>query len=278
MDGKAFRLNKQFQDRVSEEIIENTVKDKKLIGSDFKFKRKQLERYIDVTKSQLLFAKAILFVEGISEELLITAFTAIRKYRLEDYRIELVNIGGTSFYPFIHLFNSNQPNKSIDKPVSILTDNDKFSDSKKKEFSFKKLLLENYKNLDELDAAIQAADVSARIPNILSAINKTLEYELALANISNTKESIENNFLFKYINKIRSDKAEAILDYIDTVIDSELTEEQQRKVAILLWKSFPSKGTFSQNFSLYILKNLKRARKEFVIPKYIRKSLKHLKG
>ena len=289
LDGQAFQLSKQFKDRVSEEIVEDTVKDKKLTSANFRFRRKQLERYIDVTKSQLLFAKAVLFVEGISEELLITAFAAVKKYRLEDYRIELVNVGGTSFYPFIHLFNSNQPSKSINKPVSILTDNDKFPESKKKEFSFKNLIEDNYIRLDELDASIQAADVSSRIPNITSAINgkdtikifpaeKTLEYELALANISNTREGLESNFLFKYINKIRPKKAEAILTYVDSVIDGELSEEQQRKTVILLWKSFPSKGTFSQNFSLYLLKNLKRARKEFVIPKYIRKSLKHLKG
>ena len=289
LDGQAFRLIEQFRDRVSENIVEDTVKDKKLTRTNFILRRKQLERYIDVTKSQLLFAKAVLFVEGVSEELLITAFTAIKKYRLEDYRIELVNVSGTSFYPFIHLFNSSQPYKSINKPVSILTDNDKFTNSKKKEFSFDKLISNNYTKLDELDASIQAAAVSSRIPNITSAINgkdtiklfpaeKTLEYELALANVSKTKQEIENNFLFKYINKIRAAKANAILNYVDNVINEELTEEQQRKVALLLWKSFPSKGTFSQNFSLYILKNLKRARKEFVIPKYIRKSLKHLKG
>ena len=289
LDGQAFRLIEQFRDRVSENIVEDTVKDKKLTRANFILRRKQLERYIDVTKSQLLFAKAVLFVEGVSEELLITAFTAIKKYRLEDYRIELVNVSGTSFYPFIHLFNSNQPYKSINKPVSILTDNDKFTNSKKKEFSFDKLISNNYTKLDELDASIQAAAVSSRIPNITSAINgkdtiklfpaeKTLEYELALANVSKTKQEIENNFLFKYINKIRAAKANAILNYVDNVINEELTEEQQRKVALLVWKSFPSKGTFSQNFSLYILKNLKRARKEFVIPKYIQKSLKHLKG
>lgn len=289
LDGKAFRLNKQFQNRVVEEIIEDTVKAKKLADANFRFRKNQLERYIDVTKSQLLFAKSVLFVEGISEELLISAFTAVNKYRLEDYRIELVNIGGTSFYPFIHLFNSNQPDKSIDKPVSILTDNDKFPASKRKEFSFDNLLVEDYKKLNELDAAIQDAEVSSRIPNITSAINeketikiffaeKTLEYELALANIPKTKEGVENNFLFKYIKNKRPEKAEAILNYIDTVVSEELTDDQQRKAAILLWKSFPSKGAFSQNFSLYILKNVKRARKEFVIPKYILKSLKHLKG
>jgi putative ATP-dependent endonuclease of OLD family len=288
LDSQAYRLNEQFKDRITEEIVEDTVKDKKLTVSVFKFRRQQLERYIDVTKSQLLFAKAILFVEGISEELLISAFTAVQKYRLEDYRIELVNIGGTSFYPFIHLFNSNQSKKSISKPVSILTDNDKFPSSKKKEFSFDKLIADDYKKLDELDAAIQKAEVSSRIPNITSAINeketikiffaeKTLEYELALANIANTKEGIENNFLFKYIKMKRPEKAEAILNYVDAVTAEELTVDQQRKTAILLWKSFPSKAAFSQNLSLYILKNLKRAQKEFIIPKYIRKSLKHLK-
>lgn len=288
LEGQAFQLSKQFKKRVSEEIVEDTVKDKKMTIANFRLRRKQLERYIDVTKSQLLFAKAVLFVEGISEELLITAFAAVKKYRFEDYRIELVNIGGTSFYPFIHLFNSNQPMKSINKPISILTDNDKFPGSKKKEFSFKKLIEDGYAKLDELDALIQESVVSSRIPNIISAINgkdtikifsaeKTLEYELALANIPNTREAIEANLLFKYIAKIRSEKAKAILAYVDSVIEEELTEEKRRKTAILLWKSFPSKGTFSQNFSLYLLKNLKRARKEFVIPKYIRKSLKHLK-
>lgn len=289
LDNQAFRLNKQFQERVKEEIVEDTVNDKKLTVENFKNRQKQLERYIDVTKSQLLFAKAVLFVEGISEELLISAFTVVKKYRLEDYRIELVNIGGTSFYPFIHLFNSNQPEKSINKPVSILTDNDRFPGSKKKEFSFRNLIQEDYEKLNELDALIQGAEVSSRIPNISSAINlketikifpaeKTLEYELALANVPDTKEGVENNFLFKYIKKIRPGKASAILDFINAVVDNELTDDQQRKTAILLWKSLPSKGTFAQNFSLYLLKNQKRARKEFVIPKYIKKSLKHLKG
>jgi putative ATP-dependent endonuclease of OLD family len=288
LDSQSFSLSEQFEDREKEHIVEDTVKNKKLTSVDFKNRQRQLERYIDVTKSQLLFAKAILFVEGISEELLISAFTAVEKYRLEDYRIELVNIGGTSFYPFIHLFNSNQSKKSIDKPVSILTDNDKFPNSKRKEFSFKKLIADKYAKLDELDTSIQGAASSSRITNIVSSINskttikifpaeKTLEYELALANVPITKSEIEKNFLFKYIKKIKPKKLVAISNYLMTITKDELTEEQRRKIAILLWKSFPSKGTFSQNFSLYLLKNLKRARKSFVIPKYILDSLEHLK-
>lgn len=288
LDENAFRLSKQFENREDEAIIENTVKGNAIKDSRFKFRKDQLERYIDVTKSQLLFAKAVLFVEGISEELLITAFAELKKYHLEDYRIELVNVGGTSFYPFMHLFNSSKEEKAITKPISILTDNDKFPKSKSKDYKFDKLIADGYKVLDKLDDEIQAADPNSRVANLKSVANnrdhikifdaeKTLEYELALANIPKEKADLENNFLFKYIKKIDDDKATRILEYLETIEDEDWDESYRRRAAILLWKTFTSKGAFAQNFSLYLLKHIKRARKEFKVPKYIRKGLKHLK-
>lgn len=288
LDKKAFRLSKQFKERVVEDIIENTVLGAPITENQIKFRKDQLERYIDVTKSQLLFAKAVLFVEGISEELLITAFAELEKYRLEDYRIELVNVGGTSFYPFIHLFNSTLEDKAIKKPISILTDNDRYPKSKRKEYNFDKLIADNYKVLDELDAQIQAADPNSRIANLNSASNgrnhievyaaeKTLEYELALANVPNEKDEIKNNFLFKYIKKNEEIKANSILEYLDTIDHKVWDDGYRRKTAILLWKTFPAKGKFAQKFSLYLLKHIKRARKEFKVPVYIRKALEHLR-
>src|SRR5690606_19487468 len=103
---QAYRLGNLFEERDTENIVEHTSKNNSLKEVDFQIRRKMLERYIDVTKSQLLFAKSGLFVEGISEELLISAFTQVEGYKLEDYRIELVNVRGTSFYPFLYLFNS----------------------------------------------------------------------------------------------------------------------------------------------------------------------------
>ena len=125
---QAYQLGNLFDDREAENIIEDTVKNDPLKDADFHIRRKKLERYIDVTKSQLLFAKSGLFVEGISEELLISAFTQVEGYRLEDYRIELVNVRGTSFYPFLYLFNSTDSKKRVNKPVAILTDEDQFTD------------------------------------------------------------------------------------------------------------------------------------------------------
>ena len=93
---------------MAENIIQDTTKNVTLREVDFQSSQKKLERYIDVTKSQLFYAKSVLFVEGISEELLLSAFTRIDDYQLEDYRVEVVNVKGTSFYPFLYLFNNQE--------------------------------------------------------------------------------------------------------------------------------------------------------------------------
>src|SRR5690606_7567837 len=62
-NGKATKLDKQFKNRTAEKIIEDTTKDIGLTDVDYENRLKKLQRYIDVTKSQLLFAKSILFVE-----------------------------------------------------------------------------------------------------------------------------------------------------------------------------------------------------------------------
>src|SRR5690606_8662597 len=138
--GKATKLDKQFQNRESEKLIEDTTKNKEFLDPDLENRMKKLQRYIDVTKSQLLFAKSILFIEGISEELLISAFTLLEDYKLEDYRTEIVNVKGTSFYPFLYLFNHSNLLERINKPISIITDDDRFTDSKKTEYSFDSLI------------------------------------------------------------------------------------------------------------------------------------------
>jgi len=285
---QAYRLGNIFNDRESETIIEDTVKNNPLKDADFRIRRKKLERYIDVTKSQLLFAKSGLFVEGISEELLISAFTQIEGYRLEDYRIELVNVRGTSFYPFLYLFNSSNSKKRVNKPIAILTDEDQFTDSKTTEYSFKKLLENNYSKLNELETNIRNGSVVSRIANLKSVANgnasisvntafKTLEYELALANVPKNRENLKDNFLFSYLTNLDPTKTDQIVKYIATFTNDKLSEEEQRKTAILLWKSMPTKAVFAQDFALHILENRDEARLNFVIPSYIKTALTQLK-
>ncbi|MCH7963340.1 MAG: AAA family ATPase [Bacteroidetes bacterium] len=287
-DNGAYRLSNQFKDRIGENLIEDTAQNVTLTKADLEFRQKKLERYIDVTKSQLFYAKAGLYVEGISEELLISAFTALEDYRLEDYRIELVNVRGTSFYPFMYLFNSSNPRKRINKQITILTDDDRFPESKGKDYAFDRLLEDNYTKLNELDTNIQTGASVTRVANLTSVANnvtniniqtafKTFEYELALHNINNDRTHLKDNFLFAFMDTNYSAKTERIIEYTQTFANDQMTGEEKRKVAILLWKALPAKAEFAQDFSIHILSNLEQAKTSFTVPPYILQGLTHLK-
>ncbi|MGI8281737.1 ATP-dependent nuclease [Bacillus mycoides] len=98
----------------------------RLDNNDFAF----LERFLDSTKSNLFFAKGIIFVEGDSEMLLLPALADLIGYPLHKNGISLVNVGGTSFERYIKLFSRSDLWKNemkyppIDIPISIITDLD----------------------------------------------------------------------------------------------------------------------------------------------------------
>jgi putative ATP-dependent endonuclease of OLD family len=199
-----------------------------------------------------------------------------------------VNVRGTSFYPFMYLFNSTDPNKKINKPITILTDDDRFTDSKEKIYSFHELIRNNYNRLNELDTNIQAGPPVVRHANLTSTANsatnisiqvayKTLEYELCLANVNPDRRTIKDNFLFDYVNGILPDKIQAIIDYTSTFPSDTINDEQRRKIAILLWKALPSKAEFAQDFSIHLINNLATAKSTFSVPVYIKQGLNHLK-
>lgn len=285
---KAYKLESRFQQRTSENIIESTTRNIPLTEADYQSRQKKLERYIDVTKSQLFYAKSILFVEGISEELLLSSFTRLEDYRLEDYRVEVVNVKGTSFYPFLYLFNNQDENERINKPITVLTDDDRFASSKNTEYNFDRLLESDYTSLTELDDNIQSGTPVTRIANLNSVANnadnikishsfKTLEYELAIHNIKDNRTELLDNFLFNYMNQFSSDKIDKIIQYTQTLENDIMSEAEKRKVGILLWKSLPSKAEFAQDFSIHILDNIEQAKNSFVVPPYIREGLNHLR-
>jgi putative ATP-dependent endonuclease of OLD family len=89
-----------------------------------------LERFLDSTKSNLFFAKGIIFVEGESEMLLLPALANLIGYPLHKSGVSIVNVGGTSFERYIKLFSrsdlwkNTMKRPSINTPISIITDLD----------------------------------------------------------------------------------------------------------------------------------------------------------
>ncbi|HFI0067137.1 TPA: ATP-dependent endonuclease [Streptococcus suis] len=102
--------NQAFSMAESETLLET---------EDYEF----LERFLDATKSNLFFAKGLIFVEGDAENLLLPAFADLIGYPLHEYGISIVNIGNTAFERYIKLF-SRKGDDSIALPISIITDVD----------------------------------------------------------------------------------------------------------------------------------------------------------
>lgn len=86
-----------------------------------------LEKFLDVTKSQLFFANGVILVEGISEALLMKVFS--RKigdtYDIEKAGIEIVNINGVGFDHFANLFNNEDSTKNLQTRCALITDDDR---------------------------------------------------------------------------------------------------------------------------------------------------------
>ena len=83
-----------------------------------------LQKYLDVTKSQMFFAKGIIFVEGISEAILLPEIAKMIDRPFDKYAVELVNVDSVAFKPFVNLFSSENVKTCFSK-VAIVTDDDR---------------------------------------------------------------------------------------------------------------------------------------------------------
>lgn len=89
--------------------------------------KKYLQKFLDVTKSQLFFSNGVILVEGISEALLLPVFSKIigNEYDIEKHGVELVNLNGVAFEHFGKLFNAEDPSNRLSCRCAILTDDDR---------------------------------------------------------------------------------------------------------------------------------------------------------
>ncbi|MGE8514739.1 Predicted ATP-dependent endonuclease of the OLD family, contains P-loop ATPase and TOPRIM domains [Chryseobacterium rhizoplanae] len=82
---------------------------------------RRLERYLDAVRSNLLFAKGVILVEGDAEQILIPAmFEVVFGLSLDEIGVSLINIGSTGFENVANIFHEER----IKKYCAILTDQD----------------------------------------------------------------------------------------------------------------------------------------------------------
>ncbi len=98
----------------------------KLTRSDYRF----LQRFLDVTKANLFFARGVIIVEGDAENILLPAIARLIGRDFEQYGVSVVNVGGVglSRYGRIFMRNKLDAEGEISIPVSCMTDMDVMPD------------------------------------------------------------------------------------------------------------------------------------------------------
>lgn len=94
----------------------------KLEASDYRF----LERFLDVTKANLFFARGVLIVEGDSENILFPTLAKLIGRDLTEYGVSIVNVGGVGLRRFARIFQRAITEKTglLNIPVACVTDLD----------------------------------------------------------------------------------------------------------------------------------------------------------
>lgn len=98
----------------------------KLAGSDYRF----LERFLDVTRANLFFARGVIIVEGDAENILLPTIAQLVGRDLREYGVSLVNVrsSGLRRYANIFLRHDSIKDGEITVPVACVTDMDVMPD------------------------------------------------------------------------------------------------------------------------------------------------------
>ncbi len=150
-----------------------------------------IERFLDATKSDMLFSNSVIFVEGIAEQLLLPCFSAYEKKSLVDKHISIINVGGRYFEHFLKLFNFSEsdPYKkyAINKKVACIIDADPTKVQGEywvKCYPFEIIKgNEDYKSVSKIATSLKdGKSTNIQIFSDESGMGKTMEYDLAFAN------------------------------------------------------------------------------------------------
>lgn len=238
-----------------------------------------LERWLDITKSVLLFAKGVILVEGIAEAIVIKELSKILFKELkeelpeivihddlEEYGISVINLNGIYFEHFMSLFKGyvKDPDTEIINPCDFIplrcagiTD----CDPAKAEKPIPGNLCECKNSQLYLKSELENNSSHCR----LFFNMKTFEYDLAMEG-DNLK--IMSEVLHSKITTDGSIRG-TLKRYMDTDWTSKSLLEKS-EAAYWLLDHIEVKG----EFALSLAKRLSSANSEFVVPKYIKDAIK----
>lgn len=268
--------------------------------NDFGKKAKAyVQRFLDATKSDMLFAQKVILVEGLSEQLLLSIMARYVEESLEDNHVAVINVGGRYFDYFLHLFDSSNPN-AVPKKVACLTDRDP-ERKEKTGRCFEKCYPFEYNHdpsrYDYQDNASAKISQYETHPNVRffsqnADTGKTFEYDLALSNpalkllitdsMRNQNEVAElmdcyegNKSITDHVGKLRTCELNTRIKESITANTSWNEADKKKAVIAARYLSSVGKGENALDLAYALEANLNRQDHAaiFRVPKYIRNAI-----
>ena len=226
--------------------------------------KKYVQRFLDATKSDMLFAPKVIFVEGLAEQLLMSLFAKYYNIQsekefnlkqeteptdeiyssktIEDNHIAIINVNGRYFEHFLYLFDKNQPN-TIHKKIACLTDRDPTSKLKTESKYHKCYPFEYLQDLTLNDYKDNPTDNITKYqthPNIRffsqdQNQGKTFEYDLVLFNPSLKlliTESMSNTTQIESLMNLYEDNTKEVSDFLEVLTYGSDKNPNKQNIAI----------------------------------------------
>lgn len=211
----------------------------------------KLGRYLDATRSSLLFARRVLLVEGISEAILLAEIARAADYDLRDYSVSIVSTEGLNFAEFIELLGPD----GLARTCAVVTDADG------------KLHGDRYYpgrgGQKVLSAAAKATVRTARSPVAVFVAQSTLEYDIVLYSNENLQIGLD---ALRPLHPRLHTKLESRLAGLPS-LDAKAAEFHD----FLFEQRDVSKAEFSESVA-----SLLQERPEFVVPPYLLAAILHV--
>jgi len=264
-----------------------------------------IERFLDATKSDMLFSNSVIFVEGISEQLLLPCFSEYEQKSLVDKHVSIINVGGRYFEHFLKLFNysDSDPYKqyAINKKVACIIDADPTKaqgDRWVKCYPFEiKKDNDDYKSVSRIATSLKKGkSTNIQIFCEESGMGKTMEYDLAYSNpdcrlLITESMAKKHQDIIEYLMERYSEsnfeelgKVENIDgDILETIIHSEWSDETDRKKGLVAAHYLKSVDALKGEHALQLDYNLRANLEaedpvEFKVPQVIKSAIDWIHG
>ena len=212
-----------------------------------------LQRYIDVSRGEIFFARGVILVEGDAERFLIPAFAEVLAIPLDMLGITVCSVGGTNFTPYVKLLGP----QGLNIPHVILTDRDPNGANpplvRRRLINILSLLETgvDYEPLDA-DAVIACAKPFGYFVN-----GNTLEPELFIGGMAGAMQEVIEQEL--RINEKNRDLVQSWVDDTDN-LDAERLIKLIERIG---------KGRFAQALAPHV--------SDETCPGYVRQALEHIR-